>query len=709
MGTTKKNTMTPQQRIYNALIIWSLIIIVFTLYTKVAFGQGLSELYHWPESPDNIVKNPSFEERDEGENLLNWKVNVPARWSVVADGCPAESCLRLSEANTSSITPSVTQVLPLAIGDTYTLRIKTRAQNTITDDRGGRAVFSENPTSVTGKGVGDSGWVTTERSFIYNPRINPVMKIESYRGPGGTVDFDDIEVRRQLPPPIESFLLYPNYRGYLWEDEVQVIVVRLTVRPQEVNKSLDEVKVRIVIEPAGDGSSAWPKVGKEFPPPAATFNLRYDIPSDMGPTLKIRFQLVDNKSQVLREYPYYQIRKVSKAEREAMKTYIDTDQVLVLDGKRTFPIGVYDTGGALSAQEWKYEERFKKLSEAPIDLYLNYHWGEGAENTLNAMMNVAGRYGIKYLHTVNLMFEKFPILWAKFPRCEGKTPIEWGEDGYTACRARELGSHPALAGWYVADEQHASVRTQTFRQYKSLRQHDIDGITFHAQTNPGELDWWRDAADVISTDPYPIYQIPEGVLGNFTQVCDWTKRTVTSVYGARPPWTVVQFFKFGSKGHYPTETELRSMSWLAIICGAKGLFYWSLGTGGGLQHLSNVSPGTDPETGLPLPSPREIVWRRLVNVTKEIKSLESALLAPNVPILSTTLHSSLVHIAKNVNEEKYLFVVNNTKGIVENVSFPLTDLATTVEVIGENRTIPVTDRVFVDSFNPYEVHLYKIQ
>ncbi len=61
--------------------------------------------------------------------------------------------------------------------------------------------------------------------------------------------------------------------------------------------------------------------------------------------------------------------------------------------------------------------------------------------------------------------------------------------------------------------------------------------------------------------------------------------------------TVIQFFQFTSSGRWPTQAELRNMSYMAIANGANGLMYWSLGAGG----LAYICDGSTDYYGSGLP------------------------------------------------------------------------------------------------------------
>ena len=59
----------------------------------------------------------------------------------------------------------------------------------------------------------------------------------------------------------------------------------------------------------------------------------------------------------------------------------------------------------------------------------------------------------------------------------------------------------------------------------------------------------------------------------------------------------------------------------------------------------------------------------------------------------------------------YLFAVAMRRATTSATFSGLTNLPSgaSVEVLGENRTIPLNGATFSDDFGPYGVHLYKIQ
>ena len=138
------------------------------------------------------------------------------------------------------------------------------------------------------------------------------------------------------------------------------------------------------------------------------------------------------------------------------------------------------------------------------------------------------------------------------------------------------------------------------------------------------------------------------------------------------------------------------MSYLGVAGGAKGLLYWSYGA----RALASV---TDPARKAEL-------WQRLVRVTKELKSIEPALLAPDAPdILRTRPQDRALRvIARRVGDVRYLMLVNAGAEPLE-ATFGLAAPAGRVDVIGGTVAVaPNDDGVFRLAFRPYEAHVLRI-
>jgi hypothetical protein len=57
------------------------------------------------------------------------------------------------------------------------------------------------------------------------------VRLESYNGADGTAWIDDVTLAQHTPLPVDAFMLYPNYRGMLFDDQPQVITLDVSVTP----------------------------------------------------------------------------------------------------------------------------------------------------------------------------------------------------------------------------------------------------------------------------------------------------------------------------------------------------------------------------------------------------------------------------------------------------------------------------------------------
>lgn len=121
-----------------------------------------------------------------------------------------------------------------------------------------------------------------------------------------------------------------------------------------------------------------------------------------------------------------------------------------------------------------------------------------------------------------------------------------------------------------------------------------------------------DLTDIMMVDWYPV---PHLKLTSFGDNVRDTKKMMTKYgTGTNPLWGVVQMFDWKEFkqnrpdndriGRFPTEEEMRFMSYHGILNGATGLFYFTLAPGG------KVTAQENPE-----------LWSRVKNVVKELNKL----------------------------------------------------------------------------------------
>lgn len=546
--------------------------------------------------------------------------NAPA-FALVAAARSGKACAKLDCGQATPYVPSLRQPLKGIGPGIYALRfwVKTHALGGTSKADGARVSIEYLlqdgqrawPATSVFRGTGD--WRQEELRVLIPPELRPgtaAISIHRYGGAsGGEALFDDFSLERVRSAPVEAFLLYPNYRGYLPDDGPPNVTLWVRANGPRAGEPII-VEARRV----GDGKPAA-TVQIEAGPKEQVVELdssnwplgRYEVEAHLGAY----------------RYPAYVVHKISADQRKSLAVWFDAHQVMHVAGKPVFPLGLYNTTRQFSNGELDFDTevaRLKKMAEAPVNANTNYWWWPCGTAVRRRYLAEMHRLGLGYFDCVNNAFPPFPRTpcaaelvpeAAKLEKLESQELV----DTYLARLAAAMRDLPAFRGWYVMDERGFVEVPRHFHQFQVLRKADPGHPTFGVSNLPLELPLWRDALDVFGLDPYPLFNMKAG--RPLSLVGEWTRAGVEATHGSRPVWMVLQFFQGWAADRWPTAEELRTMSLMAIAEGARGLYYWSFGNRG-LMSVANAQQQED-------------YWQRLVQVTKELKSLEPALVAPDAP------------------------------------------------------------------------------
>jgi hypothetical protein len=286
---------------------------------------------------------------------------------------------------------------------------------------------------------------------------------------------------------------------------------------------------------------------------------------------------------------------------------------LTMHGTPRFVLGVYDSGGSYSSDPAQWEQQLfapagsRGLQGFPLNVYLNYWLGGMPIAPTNALLDVLHNHGLMYLQTGNCFADGS---WTRY----GPGSFSIMSQSYV----QQFALHPAALGYYIMDECEDSLIAETDAHDQELHAWDPQGITFAANLAAGYRNpaLWVDAADVMGTDPYPLYG-PEPAAG-YTHfiVADFVSKLRAVAKPNRPVWSVLQFFKFTTDSRLPTADELRAHAVMSVVEGAQGIFWWDIGTNG-LRRQDAATVST--------------YMSHLKTLTTELAGLEPALLADPAP------------------------------------------------------------------------------
>jgi hypothetical protein len=603
---------------------------------------GLTALPAQDAAGPNLLTNGGFETRA-GDAPSGWTLRAePGGWALDAAG-RSGSALRMSGTPGARVIPGAEQAVALEPGH-YTLEawVKARAVGAGAPRSGVRLCLDGRPGVQWWKCTplvdGTRDWAAVQQKLL-TVTVAGTYRVTAgaYGTPDGTAWFDDVSLTRAGGPPLDVFLLYPNYRGMLFADRSQTVRARVTVGDGVGRAGGDGVRVTLLDEATGSA-----RARRELPAAPGSTLVELDA-SGLGPGGGLLRAEVTRGGEAVQRHPDYRIVRVPAAAREKFAAWYDERNVIHLQGRPAFVLGLYTTGGyssspaayARGGDGWGTA----KMAQAPINMLINYWLGRAPIPALEAYMDDLASRGISYLHTVNFFHAEDP----QFAKIEYPAARE-GEEALNRWIARTLGAHRGLAGFYTMDERPAEFVPRVFRQQRALAAGAPGTVTYGVLGDGWETQapLWRDAVDVLGLDPYPITRPPGQ--NDLAMVGEWTRLARAAVQGSRPVWMVLQYFPLTAAGGWPRFEDLRAMSWMAIVEGAQGLLYWSYGTKG----LAWVKD----------PAQREQRWQELVRITREIKGYEPVLLSPDVRVVADEPAGVRALGKRGSDGARYLFAYN---------------------------------------------------
>ncbi len=279
-------------------------------------------------------------------------------------------------------------------------------------------------------------------------------------------------------------------------------------------------------------------------------------------------------------------------------------------------------------------------------------------------------------------------------------------------------SHPALYAWYICDEPEL-ITDIPLREiignnpgyYNLIKENDpyhpvfISFWTPFKKENFNIIRPWYDLTDMIGIHSYCSYsgskELSSPDLWYNYEV--WKQLRNDCIYYKKNNY-IATVQGFGDNNPYnnlyrsPTIKELRWQVYSAVVLGCKRVLFWNYYVWG----------ERDP-----------ILIDRVNNIVSELQSIGDQMnvgrtndpkIIINQPSYDITYRYGYykgIHVILAVNHSNY------KKGgcYKNNVMFALPQNinVTSVEVINENRKIPVINNTFTDNFEPFEVHIYKFE
>lgn len=348
---------------------------------------------------------------------------------------------------------------------------------------------------------------------------------------------------------------------------------------------------------------------------------------------------------------------------------------LIVDNRPFFPFGFY-CGPVGDLPENEVVHGFNMIGPYQDNLPASY-------TTRKAYMDRCAQVGIRVQYGVNSLIGSGH---------NGSKGLDLTEAEKLEILKKEIiafRDHPALLSWYINDEPDGQGRPpaileQAYRLIHQLDPYHPISIVFMM---PQKANDFRKTMDVAMTDPYPIPGPPDKVMDDLNKYLDayrYQKSVwlVPQAFGAQEMWT-----------REPTAQEIRLMTYMGLMSGAKGIQYY-------VHAPGNLNPQS------------VSVWSACSDIAVETAQMTSFLSsADDAPVFKSSDNKLLIRSFK-YKGNLLVIVANNEnkpKPFRINTAEKDTTLKPTAELWFENREVPFNNGSIDDIIDGYGTRVYLIR
>jgi hypothetical protein len=353
------------------------------------------------------------------------------------------------------------------------------------------------------------------------------------------------------------------------------------------------------------------------------------------------------------------------------------------DSNEFFPIGVW-------TQDPRRAAEYKK---AGFNTYVNL-WKGPTEEQLG-LLEKAGMKVICHQNEVGLRHINDPVIIGWMHGDEPDNAQSLGEGkGY---------GPPILPAKVIADYQKVREKDPNRPVLLNLGQ----GVAWDGwygrgvrTEHPEDYPEYMKGCDIVSFDIYPVVHTKPEVAGKLWYVATGVQRLVQWSGGKKVVWNCIECTRIDNPKSKPTPKQVKCEVWMSIVHGSMGLIYF----------VHEWVPGFNEAALLSDRQMLSTVTAINKQITELAPVLNSPTLADEVKVISQNKDIPVVIMCKKFDGAIYIFAVGMRDGETT-AKFSARQLQgeRPVEVLGENRTVVFKDGIFDDTFNPWDVHIYKIR
>ena len=337
--------------------------------------------------------------------------------------------------------------------------------------------------------------------------------------------------------------------------------------------------------------------------------------------------------------------------------------------------------------------RAAEFKKAGINTYVGLWRGPNSEQ-----LSELDKHGMKLICHQNAAALAHPnkgsiIAWMHGDEPDNAQPLGRGKQGY---------GPPIPTSKIIADYQKLKAADPARPVLLNLGQ----GVAWDgwygrgSRTNhPEDYPEYIKGCDIVSFDIYPACHDHKDVAGKLWLVADGVSRLRKWSDDKKTVWNCIETTRISNEKAIAAPDQVRAEIWMSLIRGSKGIIYF----------CHQFKP-TFIEAGL---LAEKDILAAVTKTNHQIQKLAPVLSSPTLSegvSIDSPADRPVEALCKKHNGALHLFAVamrgNDTKASFQLPEAPAA--GSMIEVIDENRTIPINNGKFTDDFPAWGVHLYRV-
>ena len=415
------------------------------------------------------------------------------------------------------------------------------------------------------------------------------------------------------------------------------------------------------------------------------------VPNQAPATFGVRTRLLDSAGKEVADAS----TDVHVIQRAEATVQMGRDGYLRVAGKPEFPLGMYSAG------------HFDEMGKAGFNTTHSYAITLGETNELINSTDVR----LKQL--LDNSWSNGMRMMVELPR----KPIEKAQWQTVTRRILTFRHHPGLLCWGSEERVARGVAplANMAELYRLVKELDPDHPLVLGDTKDkiqklqvDRRDFFPDPcmdAGIWWWYPIPIRPAQTNALEGQEKSVELELQPpswLTTTHSKKPLWIAIQSYQKPAKdARFPTPEEYRCQAYLSIINGVKALFFY---TGSGQKDSEGKPAGL-------LNKPVEGHWDYVKQLVGELREFSPVIMAPpsSSKVSANPADSPVDFTTRELDKKSYLIAANKS-GKQQRVRFSSGMLdGKHVEVLYENHQAHIQGDMLGDEFEPFAVHVYKIE